>query len=189
MRATATAAPARHRFTVDEFYRMVDAGIFMEDDPVELIEGEIIEMSPEGSPHAACITDQAEILQERLRGRAIIRVQHPIHLGDNSEPEPDIAVVRLRDDRYRSGHPRPEDVLLAIEVAHSTLAFDRETKIPNYGRNGIPESRLWDLLGRCVHVFRDPGPDGYATVATYRGSDVLSPLAFPEVEVRVDQVF
>lgn len=188
MNATKPASPSRYRFTVDEYYRMAEAGIFMEDDPVELIEGEIIEMSPEGGPHAACISKQQALFDARLAGRAITRVQHPIHLGDDSEPEPDLALVRPREDWYAGGHPRVEDVFLAIEVAHSTLAFDRNRKVPHYGRNGIPESWLWDIPSQCLHVYRDPGPEGYTTVTTYRGADTVSPLAFPDIQLRVDEV-
>ncbi len=133
----------RHRFTAEEYHRMGEAGLFGEDDRVELIEGEIIEMTPIGSRHAGTV--------KRL----------PLRLGRRSEPQPDIALLRPRDDFYATGHPAAADVLLLIEVAEASLRYDREVKIPLYARHGIPAVWLVDLAGRELTAHQEPAGDGY----------------------------
>src|SRR5436190_15615228 len=131
----------RRRFTLDEYHRMGKTGILSEDDRVELIEGEIIEMSPIGSRHAACV-DRFNELIARLRLNIIVRVQSSIQLDDYSQPQPDLALLRRRDDFYSSSLPRPADVLLVIEVADTTLEYDRFVKLPLSAHAGIPEAWL-----------------------------------------------
>ena len=131
---------ARHSFTVEEFERMGEACIFPPDARLELIEGEIVEMSPIGSPHAACVDALALLFNEIARRRFIIRVQSPVRLNDFSEPQPDVALLRWRDDFYRSAHPTPADVLLVVEVSDTTVETDRKVKVPLYARAGIPET-------------------------------------------------
>jgi len=126
------AAPlVRHRFTVEEYHRMGQAGILSEDDRVELIEGEIVEMAPVGSRHAACVKRLNALLSRRAGGRALVSVQDPIRLGEHSEPQPDLALLKPREDFYAAAHPGPEDVLLVIEVAETSLEYDREVKLPS----------------------------------------------------------
>lgn len=117
-------------FTVTEYYRMAQAGIFSEDDRVELLEGEIIEMSPISSRHASCVMRLNHLLQDRVRDRAIVSVQNPVRLSDYSEPQPDIAVLKFRSDFYSAEHPKPEDVLLLAEVCETPAEFDRRVKLP-----------------------------------------------------------
>lgn len=131
---------ARHSFTVEEFERMGMAGIFPPDARFELIEGEIYEISPIGSPHAACVDALALLLNEIARRRFIVRVQSPIRLDDFSEPQPDVTLLRWRDDFYRGGHPTPANVLHVVEVADTTVVTDRTIKIPLYAHAGIPEA-------------------------------------------------
>lgn len=181
-------APTKYRFSVEEYHRMGEVGIFTEDDRVELWDGEIIVMAPIGVPHAFCVTQQQRLFDRQLGDRGIARVQQPVSLVSDTEPEPDIVIARPPEDRYRSGHPTPEDILLIIEVADTSLAYDRDTKIPGYAREGIPEAWLWDLSGAQVYVCQDPGPQGYRSVQRFGRGDVLTPSAFPDVRIPVDEV-
>ncbi len=177
--ATGVAEP--HRFSVDEYHRMADAGILRERRGVELLRGEIIEMSPNNPPHAATVALLDDRCHLALTGRAVVRCQLPIALDDWSEPEPDIALLRWRDDFYSVRHPMPEDVLLLMEVADSSLAYDRDIKAVDYAGAGIPEYWLWDLVHRLLLVHRDPTPNGYRQLLVLRGDDEVSPLAFPDL--------
>ncbi|WP_376791159.1 Uma2 family endonuclease [Thermoflexus sp.] len=176
------------RFTVEEYHRMREAGILTEDDRIELIEGEIIEMPPISSMHAGCVDRLAMRLMEGLRRRAIVRVQSPIRLGGLSVPVPDVALLRPRADLYATAPPGPEDVFLVIEVAESSGAYDRERKLPLYGRAGVPETWVVDLERGEVVVGRDPSPEGYRTVRTARRGETLTPLAFPDLTLPVDEI-
>ena len=121
-------------------------------------------------------------------GKAVVSVQNPIRLGDLSEPEPDVALLRPRDDFYASGHPTAEDVLLLIEVAESSLSFDRGTKLGLYARHGVRETWIVDLSGEAVHVHRNPHGDAYDMQLTIRRGDTVSPDGLPSVGLAVDQV-
>jgi Uma2 family endonuclease len=144
---------ARRHFTVDDFARMVEAGILTEDDRVELIDGEILEMSPIGSAHAACVKLLNSILSQRSSGRYIVSVQDPIVLTNSTEPEPDIALLRHRRDYYAKALPRARDTYLVIEVADSSVDYDRDVKIPLYATSGIKEAWLVDLNSDLVEVY------------------------------------
>ena len=183
-----TSVPTRYRFSIEEYHQMAEAGIFTEDDRIELFDGEIIAMAAIGSPHAKAVSIQHHLLDQALGDRAIVRSQQPILLQPDSEPEPDITVVRARADWYASRHPGPEDIFLIIEVADTSLTYDRDTKIPRYGREGIPESWLWDLNGKRLFVYQDPGPDGYRSVTVLGRGDTVAPAAFPDVRITVDDV-
>ena len=157
----------RHRFTVADYERMGQFGIFSEDERVELVCGEVILMSPIGERHAACVDFLTQLITLRLRHSAIVRVQNPVLLDDYSEPQPDIALLKRRDDFYRHAHPRPEDVLLVIEVSDSTLAFDQKVKVPLYARAGIPEAWVVNLVEESIEVYSDPAGGEYQTVRSY----------------------
>src|SRR5437870_5978990 len=131
---------AKRCFNVAEYYRMAEAGILTEEDHVELIDGEIVAMSPVGSRHAACVKRLNRILGRRVGDLVVVGVQDPIGLDDYSEPEPDISLLRPRADFYSEAHPIPSDVLMIIEVADSSDLYDREVKVPLYARAGIPET-------------------------------------------------
>lgn len=150
------AAPARHRLSVDAFHRMGEAGILGAADRVELIDGEIIDMSPIGALHAAIVARLASYFSQRLGGAAVVWCQNPLRLDDTSETEPDIAILRPRADFYTTAHPGPTDVLLVIEVADTSLAYDLGTKVPLYARHGIPEAWVIDAATRRTRVFRQP---------------------------------
>lgn len=183
-----TVDATRRVFSVDEYRRMGEAGILTEDDRVELIEGEIVQRTPVGSRHAACVARLTRVLAGTIGDRAIVWVQNPIRLSDLSEPEPDLALLRARDDFYASAHPGPEAVLLVIEVGDSSRSFDADTKAPLYARHGIPELWLVDLETGRVTVHRDPSPDGYRSVEPKTGNDPLSPEAFPGIRLTVPAI-
>lgn len=158
--------PQRHRITVEHYYRMAEAGLFAEDARVELIDGEIIDMPPMGSRHAGRSSRLADLLSAAVAGRALVRHDKPIRLGSHSEPQPDIAVVKARDDYYESGHPTAADVLLLVEVSDATLRYDRDVKAALYARHGIPELWIVDLPGGQIHFYRSPTDSKYMSVSS-----------------------
>jgi Uma2 family endonuclease len=185
-----SVAVTRHRFTVHDYHRMGEAGILGEDDRVELIDGDIITMAPIGQNHAGTVNALAAALFAAFAGKAIVSVQNPVRLDDGSEPQPDFAVLRLRDDFYRSGEPPgPADVLLLIEVADSSLRFDRAVKVPLYARAGIPEVWIVDLQRRVVEVHRAPQGGKYEQGESIHGDRVLTPALAPDVTITLRQVF
>lgn len=179
----------RRLFTVDEYHRMGEAGIFRPDERVELIEGEIIEMSPIGPPHAGCVINATRLFITRLGDRIVLSPQNPVTIRPRSEPQPDLTLLRPREVSYSEEHPTPRDVLLAVEVADTTVRFDRLVKSRLYARSGIGE--LWLLLpnDRAVEIHRGPGPDGYAEVSRHTGGQAVAPLAFPDVAFTVSDFF
>ena len=178
----------KRSFTVEEYHRMVQAGILTEDDRLELIEGEIVAMTPIGSKHAACVNRLTRLLSDQVGRRAILSVQNPINLGERSEPQPDLALLHVRPDFYASAHPEPPDVLLVVEVAETSADVDREVKVPLYARAGIPEVWLVDLAGECVEVFQEPAPQGYQQIQRVRRGQRVAPQAIPDLELAVDDV-
>jgi Uma2 family endonuclease len=178
----------RHAFSVDDYYRMAEAGILNEDSRVELIEGEIVEMTAIGARHAACVMRLNHLLAARAAGRAIVNIQNPVRLSAFSEPQPDVALLRPRDDFYARAHPDPQDVLLVIEVAETSAATDRGVKAPLYARAGIAEMWLADLSQDVVEVFRDPSPGGYRRVLSYHRGEVLSPEALADVKLEIHEI-
>ena len=146
----------RHRWTVAEYHRMAEVGLLHEDSRVELIDGEIIEMAPIGSEHAGHNNYLMSCLAHRLYGKAVVAGQNPVILGGYEEPQPDIALLRWRNDYYRTAHPHAEDVLLIIEISDSTLRYDHDVKIPLYAKNGIPEVWLLDIQNRQLEIQREP---------------------------------
>ncbi|HEY1408772.1 MAG TPA: Uma2 family endonuclease [Promineifilum sp.] len=183
-------APAviRKRFTTAEFEQIAAAGIFGEDERFELLEGEIVAMSPLGPQHSATVTRLTELFYELGNPSITIRVQDPIRLGDYSVPQPDVAIVNRRGDRYAGGHPEPEDVLLLIEVSESSLAYDRDVKLPLYARAGIAEVWLVALLPQVVEVYRAPNDNGYGEKRTLRRGDTLAPLHLPGAKLAIEPI-
>lgn len=175
-------AGRRHWLTVEDFHRMGEAGLFAPEARMELIEGEIIDMTPIGSAHASRVMRLADLLTTHLHGKAVVAVRSPVRLGDRSEPQPDLAVLRYREDFYASAHPGPADILLLIEVADTTVGFDREVKIPLYARHGIAEVWLLDLEDGAMEVYRKPHAGVYREVSSHR-SGTLSPQSLAQVVV------
>jgi Uma2 family endonuclease len=178
----------RRRFTVEEYYRMAAAGILAEDDRVELIEGEIHEMAAIGRRHAATVDRLATLVFEALGRRVNVRVQNPVQLSSYSEVQPDVTLLRRRNDFYEAGHPTPADVLLLMEVADSTLLFDRRIKIPLYARMGVAEVWLVNLESDVIEVYRDPSADGYRTVFQSPHGQRVTPAAVPDLALLVDDI-
>ena len=173
------------RFTVSGYYRMAEAGILKEDDRVELIEGEIVQMSPIGRLHAGSVIRLNHRFLHSIGDAALVSVQNPVRLDEYSEPEPDLALLVPRPDFYTSGHPSAKDILLLVEVADWSIDFDREVKIPLYARAGVREVWLLDLNAGSVTVFRDPSAEGYRTTLTLRRGESIAALAFPGRELAI----
>lgn len=174
--------PRRHRITVDHYYRMADAGLFAPDERVELINGEIIDMRPMGSRHASALEQLLSDLKAALGAHAFVRPQLPLRLSDDSEPQPDIAVVVPRVDRYRKAHPGPSETLLVVEISQATLRYDREVKVPLYARHGIAEAWVIDLGANRLHAFSSPRDGTYRVAETAAlGSRLL--VAVPGVTI------
>ena len=176
-------------WTVDEYRRMTETGILNPDERVELIDGQIISTSAKNPPHAATNLCAADYLRSLLAGLALIRIQDPIALSYNSEPEPDIAVVQIDPRLYQDFHPEPDNILLLIEIADTTLETDRRRKGPAYAKAGITDYWILDVNTQQVYVFREPGETNYRQETVFNEDDVLSMLAFPEIEVQISQLF
>ena len=178
----------RRQWSVAEYDRMIEAGILTEEDRVELLDGEIYTMAPIGSRHAACVKRLMLLLSEHLGRTAIVGVQDPIRLSDYSEPQPDLSVCRPHQDFYATGHPGPEDVILLVEVADSSLMFDRNEKLPLYAEAGIPELWIVDLEGETLAVYTDPGNAIYRSQGQFGRAQTVISHALPSLELPVDHV-
>ena len=166
------------------------AGILEEDERVELLGGEIIVMSAIGNRHAACVLRMTSALNvSRLTGRAFVQVQNPVAADRMSEPQPDLMLLAHRDDHYDFAHPGPEDVLLLVEVADSSLLYDRVEKAPRYATARIPEAWLVDVSGETVTVYGGPGPDGYSEERLLRRGDEIRSVAVAGLRLPVDEIF
>src|SRR5271169_4136679 len=176
---------ARRALTVVEYHRMGEVGILTERDRVELIEGELIAMSPIGSEHSGTVNALTRMLVRAVGDRGVVAVQNPVQLDDLSEPGPDFAVLMPREDDYRKATPRPEEVLLIIEVADSSLAYDRAVKRSLYARHGIPEFWIVNLVAGEVEVCRAPSGDSYASVSHVGRDGTLEPELLPGVAIPV----
>ena len=180
--------PKRYRFTRADYHRMAQTGILKPEVRVELIDGEIIEMSPIGSRHMAAVNRLNHLFVPRVLGAAIVQVQGPIALGDNGEPEPDLVLLRFRDDFYATAPATEEAALLVVEVADTSEGYDRRTKGPLYARYGIPELWIADLNRDRITRYLDPTPSGYTTTRVFRRGESLSPLAFPNLMIAVNDI-
>ena len=172
-------------FTVDEYYRMADAGIFTEDDRVELIEGEILEMSPIGHRHMVCVDRANDLLTSALRGKALISVQNPLRLNKYNEPQPDIVVLKWRADYYASKLHTPEDTLLVLEVSDTTLRYDTKVKLPIYAVSGISEVWIENLQDDQLLVYRNPAGTSYQVCLILKREDSISVQTLPDVVFKV----
>jgi Uma2 family endonuclease len=181
---TSPAAPThrRRRFTVDEYHRMAEAGILREDERVELLDGDVLEMSPTGDRHVEGVNRCGRAYAGAwAAGRLTISTQNPVRLSEHDEPLPDVALV----PPTVVGAPRLGEILLAIEVADSSVEDDRRTKVPLYARSGIPETWLLNVLKGELEVYREPGPEGYSRTYTLRPAQQVACEAFPDIVVRV----
>lgn len=178
----------QHRFSVEDYHRMAEAGVLKPGARVELLDGKIIDMSPIGPFHGGVTTYLTEAFTAASKGRWQTRVQNVVRLDDYSEPQPDLALVKPATDFYRKRHPQPEDVFLLVEISDSTLEADQEEKLPAYARAGIIEVWIVNLNELTVEVYREPNFTGYGTKAVLRVGDQAKPQAFPDVAVDVAEL-
>ena len=180
---------ARRLFTRAEYYRMAEVGILKPTDRVELIRGEVVQMSPIGPRHAAFVNNLNQLLVLRLAGRAIVSVQNPVVIDDYSEPQPDLVLLRRRAVPYKEAHGAPEDVLLVIEVAGTSIRYDRTTKLRLYAEAGVPEYWIVDGTSESVEVYRSPSVNGYDEIAVITGAASVSPQAVGDLELPLSEIF
>ena len=188
--ATMTAGfPRRYRITADEYFRMGETGVLPPEARVELIDGELIEMAPIGPPHASTVERLADLLRRVLGDRAMVRTQQPSVVGKYSVPQPDITVVIPRHDYYARAHPVPHEVLLAVEVADSTLNFDRDVKTAMYARSGVPEIWVVDVGARRIVHSASPLNGVYTESLTLGVGDSIGIRALPNVRIDLQALF
>ena len=180
--------PGIRLLSVQEYHRMAEIGIFHPEERVELIAGQIIRMSAKGTAHTAAVRRTANVLRNLLFNQAEVYTQDPIQLNDFSEPEPDVAVVRLDPLDYADHHPTPSEVYLIIEVADSSFKYDRETKAKVYAKSGIADYWVLDVIDRKLHVFREPTQEGYQTEVIFSEEARVSPLQFPDVAITLQDM-
>ncbi|MDN5863149.1 MAG: Uma2 family endonuclease, partial [Salinisphaera sp.] len=178
-----------HRLTVTDYYRLGEAGSFGEDERVELIEGEIIDMAPIGVGHASRVAYLTHKLITAAGDRAVLSPQNPARLDIYSEPQPDLMLLKPRDDYYAAGHPEPDDVLLLVEVSESSLEYDRDTKLPLYAKHGVAEVWLVDLVHRRLTAFRQPGREGYGEVFEPAALGAVTISQLPGITVDLGDLF
>jgi Uma2 family endonuclease len=178
----------RKRFTVDEYHRMGEIGVLSDDDFVELIEGEIVMMPPIGNRHLGCVNAASTLLTIALAGRAVVSGQNPLQLSGLSEPQPDIVILKPRKDFYRSKRPEATDSLLVIEVAETSIKYDRDVKLGLYARAGVPEVWIENLEDNLLLVYRNVSEAGYKTQLSLPRSATVSPQTFPDVTFQVEEL-
>ena len=189
VRALRSETVTRRRLTADEYQRMIRVGILRDGERVELLDGEMYQMAAQASTHIACVMRLNRHFIVGLGDRALVSAQGAMRLSAYSEPEPDIAVLRYREDFYEAALPQPGDVFLVIEVANSSLRHDRDRKLPLYAAGGVAEVWIVDLRRRHVLVYHDPTPDGYRQNITYTEGANISPLAFPDLVIGWEDIF
>ena len=178
----------RKWFTVDDYYRMGETGILGENDRTELIEGEILEMSPIGDPHMLSVNRATMIFARGIGDKAVVSVQNPAFMDRFNLPQPDVVLIRPREGFYGARKPYPEDVVLLTEISDSSLRFDRKVKVPIYARSGIREVWIVDLQTSAIHVHRDPKDRAYSSVETKSRDELVSPQAFPDFAIKVSDL-
>ncbi len=181
----------RRRFTLAEYHRMGEVGILSEDDRVELIEGEIVEMTPINSHHAGFINRLVGIFAKNAINQAIVSVQNPVHLSEDSEPQPDLALLKPRADFYVASHPTPRDILLIIEVADTSLIYDRETKLPLYAKSGVLEVWILNIEEESLEIYRSPSKEGYekSEVIQRDTAQSISPQLLPNIILKLKDIY
>ena len=181
--------PQKHPISAEEYLRMGEAGVFAPEARLELIEGEIIEMAPVGPPHLSRVNKLNKLLVQRAGDRAIVSVQNSLVIAERSVPQPDIALLEPREDEYARSLPRASDVLLVVEVADTTLAFDLGRKLSLYARCGVAEVWVVDVNAGVIHVFREPGEAGYRSSSMAKAGQSVACAALPQVRIEVDELF
>jgi Uma2 family endonuclease len=175
----------KHRFNVQEYYRMAETGVLKPDARVELLNGEIIDMSPIGPFHGGVVGRLDRLFNKLSKDRWLVFSQHPVRLDDHSEPQPDLLLLKPNADEYMNQHARANDIFLLIEVSDTTLDFDQDQKLPAYGRVGISEVWIVNLADLTIEVYREPHFSGYASKTVLRAGDKATPQTFPDVALDV----
>lgn len=186
---SAVLTPTRHKLSVEDYHRLGEAGILGEDSRVELIEGDLIDMVPIGGTHMGVVNRLTRLLVLGVRDLGEVSVQNPVRLSRYSEPQPDFAILRPRAGDAASAVPGVADVLLLIEVADTTLTYDRGTKLALYARSGIAEVWIVNLQAKCVEVYRQPAADGYGTRLDVARDGRVTPIALPAVSIPAGEIF
>ena len=176
------------KFTVEEYEKMATEGIIKPDEKVELIRGEIIKMSPMGTRHASSVDRLIQLFYQKLGQKIILRVQNPIRLNNNSQPEPDLSLLIPRSDFYVAAHPCPQDIYLVIEVSDSTLDYDSYTKIPLYAEANIQEVWIVNLKEECLEVYRHPLQGSYQAIHKYYRGEIIFIESFPAIELTLIEI-
>ncbi len=186
----AALLPSRHKVDVDQYYRMAGTGVFQPGERVELIDGDIIDMAPIGQEHEGSVIGMTRALVIACGDRALVSAQNSVRLGRWSAPQPDFAVLRFRADFYRTGERAgPQDVLLLIEVADSSLHFDGMVKLPLYAQAGIAEVWIIDVAAQELTSYRDPTASGYAVSTTHRDGETIAIAQDPQIVITLDRLF
>ena len=167
---------------------MVQADILTIAERVELLNGEIVEMSPIGTRHAACVKRLNRLFSQMIGGRAIVGVQDPIRLSDRSQPQPDLTLLQPRSDFYATAHSQPQDILLIVEVADTSTDYDRQVKIPLYAESGIIEVWLVDLVEQYLEIYRQPSANGYQQIQQLHRNQHIFIQALPDLEIFIDNI-
>lgn len=178
-----------HRFTAVDYEHMIEAGVFVDSGRIELWDGEIVEMTPIGLSHEEVVDRLTRLWTDFLGHRAIVKIQGSVVIDARSQPQPDVSILLPRDDFYRHRRPGPADITLLIEVSDTSVAYDRNIKMPRYAAAGIREGWVVDLRHEVVHVSTDPAPGGYATTHTVTRGELVSPGAYPDALFPVDDIF
>ncbi len=184
----ALASLPHRKFSVEDYHRFIEMGIFKPEERLELWEGEFVEMSPIGKRHAGVVAGMTAYLNHLFFNRFVVWSQNPIILNDFSEPQPDVCVLEWRDDFYRNENATANDVLLAMEVSDSTVKYDRDIKFPKYAANGIPEAWLIDLENDRVEIHTEPTKNGYKLVKILHRDDIAESTVFEEIKIAVDDI-
>jgi len=185
----ANTLPKKYPITITHFQKMIEMGIFDENEHIELIDGELIAMAPIGPGHSSQTRKLNRQFSQSVGDLALVDMQNPIVLDDHSEPEPDLALLRPSDDFYKAASPTAKDVLLLVEVADSSLNYDKKTKIPLYARQGIPEVWLINLPDKQVEIYRNPSEEGYRQILLPEKQACISPRLLPEVSIKISDIF
>lgn len=183
-----SAELTRMKFNIHDVERMVKAGMFAGNERVELIEGELIQMAPQGNNHISSIIRLTSFLTSRAGENVLVSVQNAVIINDINEPQPDISLLRFRDDYYSTAKAKPEDILLLIEVSDSTVTYDRKVKVPLYARNGVAEVWVVNLPKKIVEVYSHLENGKYKVVKKLERGETLSPKLIPLLKIKVDEI-
>jgi Uma2 family endonuclease len=178
-----------HLLSVEKYDKMIEIGLFGEDEPIELLNGVLVEKMPKGPKHALYNDLASNVLREKFSQKAFIRNQNPIILDDYSEPEPDVALVKLPISKYFDSHPKPEDIYLVLEISDTTIGYDKNEKALAYAKAGICQYLLLNLNNETIEDYREPSFDGYFSKQTHKIGSKFSLVSFPKIEINFEDFF